>query len=523
MSSKLKDLANSFDSSSVNKITSNGQAVTAAEDVEIFNNVMDVTHNASMDLDKQNEQNQQELKKDDDGQVKSADAASGAEKAKPRKTKKEEEHELSEEEAKAIEEQRVNVEELARQLQVVLKPEEQVSIQQQALDQAKEVLNQQAVAAAQTEEVVKEIDPELLKKVDVQTLRDKLDGIIQKDGDLLLQTEVPKEIPKEVLNNQENKNAETPLDQLLDNVANQKIQEEAVSEVLEKVVTEAFENNLDVKAMADGSTPDQEEKLDIFSQRLLDGTLEDLDQVLPLINENGPDVVLNVVSATVDHRTVNEALQTSDKLYPLVDLLGENEDLLAQESIMDFVVDSLQTMESQDLAQPQSESKFSALNLLSSNKFTQSLMKPVYQKVTTVVMHMARQGQSGITRIQIHPPELGSVNIKFVVTEDRVSAEIITENQATKELLKEYLPQIEEMMASENLKVEGLDIKHDKDYFNKPQQKMVTDFALNEHEKQNAEEGSNREAAREELHERLQMLIAERRSRHSFKKINFSI
>jgi flagellar hook-length control protein FliK len=70
---------------------------------------------------------------------------------------------------------------------------------------------------------------------------------------------------------------------------------------------------------------------------------------------------------------------------------------------------------------------------------------------------MTVNGQSR-TRLNLHPPELGQIQIEISLESNKLSATVITETQVVKELMESNLGQLRQHLAQHNLRLENFQV-----------------------------------------------------------------
>ena len=100
----------------------------------------------------------------------------------------------------------------------------------------------------------------------------------------------------------------------------------------------------------------------------------------------------------------------------------------------------------------QSASASAGSGLLSSNP----AMEPHFQVVQQFIS-MTANGQSR-TRLNLHPPELGQIQIEISLESNKLSATLVTETQVVKELMESHLGQLRQHLAQHNLRLENFQV-----------------------------------------------------------------
>jgi flagellar hook-length control protein FliK len=68
------------------------------------------------------------------------------------------------------------------------------------------------------------------------------------------------------------------------------------------------------------------------------------------------------------------------------------------------------------------------------------------------------QGDKSTIRIQLNPPELGSLKLEFTVEDDVLEAKIFVERSAVKEIIEKDIPRLRELLADTEVDVGNLDV-----------------------------------------------------------------
>lgn len=448
MSSKARDVSQSSmaDKSQLGNGLKSNQNVTPVEEVAMFNTVMN-----SQQADN-NTENQKDAKDKADEQIdaaggvqKNQSAKEGREASEDKKTADPSEDVKSQDEAneiREIEAQEIRVTDLAAQLQVMLQAETQVvdphQVLQNVVTQKSEILSMVQQAGQP-----QEIDPELLRKVDVKTLKDQLNlAMKEKEPDNI---PVPHEIklPKNLKHDFEV--SEEVQHQFVESVDGQNL----------KLHNFLKGDDFDLTNFAHKIGAEKPEFLsdEIAAPDLAQIAKEELTKVLDVYHEEGSEVQLNIVS--VDLNRINRIeRRREDALKGLVDF-----DVFdPSKKISDLATAGLDAHGPDSMHEAGND--MFANGTYSSNMVRHdNFLQPLQSKVEIVMLQMVRADRSGVTRIQVYPPYLGAIDIKLEMNEKNVKAHIITQHQETKELLQKNLQQLKDVFTQENFHVDGFDIE----------------------------------------------------------------
>jgi hypothetical protein len=83
-------------------------------------------------------------------------------------------------------------------------------------------------------------------------------------------------------------------------------------------------------------------------------------------------------------------------------------------------------------------------------------IEPLFQVAQRFVT-MAGNGESR-TRLNLHPPELGRIQIEISLESNKLSATLLTETQVVKELMEAHLGQLRQHLAQHNLQLESFQV-----------------------------------------------------------------
>jgi flagellar hook-length control protein FliK len=68
------------------------------------------------------------------------------------------------------------------------------------------------------------------------------------------------------------------------------------------------------------------------------------------------------------------------------------------------------------------------------------------------------QGDKSVIRLQLNPPELGSLKLEFTVEDDVLEAKILVERSAVKEIIEKDIPRLRELISNTEIDVGKLDV-----------------------------------------------------------------
>ncbi len=93
--------------------------------------------------------------------------------------------------------------------------------------------------------------------------------------------------------------------------------------------------------------------------------------------------------------------------------------------------------------------------------------------------------------LQLHPAELGVLDITINTEDDRISINIVTHNEKSREMLESSLPRLTELLKSQGLALENSNISHNafSEKQNSHSQQPANPFRLSPEEKHAAELG----------------------------------
>ncbi|MCP5464771.1 MAG: flagellar hook-length control protein FliK [Deltaproteobacteria bacterium] len=457
MSSKLKDISTQVDQRSLGNGLDSNQTVTPVEDAAIFNNVMSSTSMQSSTDKKESGAEEQKTK-----EVSGAKAKKTAKADEAKDTDSQvQEQARTQEENKEIEEvdaYEISVNQLAQQLNVALQAEQQ-NAKERVLSFKERMMLEDSTEGVQEvgDQNQAQVDPELLRKVDIKTLKKQLDLAVNQNS------EVDVEVPREAIDRNKN---------LQDVALNEEVPElTPEEEALIKFKVPDFLKANDIKVAPKEVKETEKPQID-----LLKADVQEL-RALPKEENNDPrfyqfevqeeEVTLNVVSLDLTRQNEDDQswaldLLKSDDLLP-VDLLGNKNMPTVDPNNMNSMSQLVTNLGSHNSSQPTN-------GLFSAQAAGKAIdMAPLRVKVSEVITQMGQSGRTSTTRIQIHPPELGQLDIKIEHKGKFVQAEIITRSQVTKEFLEAHLDQFKELLSGEDLNVESFKIRSDEMHFSKTQ------------------------------------------------------
>jgi flagellar hook-length control protein FliK len=98
-----------------------------------------------------------------------------------------------------------------------------------------------------------------------------------------------------------------------------------------------------------------------------------------------------------------------------------------------------------------------ALASTKTENLVQSKILPIIQKVSTEVVELAReQGQS--MRIQIHPENLGKIDLRLVSNSNGMKVFMTAEVPATAKLLESHMDQLQRSLADAGVSISGMSV-----------------------------------------------------------------
>jgi flagellar hook-length control protein FliK len=96
--------------------------------------------------------------------------------------------------------------------------------------------------------------------------------------------------------------------------------------------------------------------------------------------------------------------------------------------------------------------------------------------------------------LSLHPAELGVLDITINTEDDRISINIVTHNEKSREMLESSLPRLTELLKSQGLALENSNISHNSSQDKQNAQAQANPFSLTPEEKHVAELGPVRSA-----------------------------
>ncbi|WP_018872505.1 flagellar hook-length control protein FliK [Thioalkalivibrio sp. ALJ16] len=85
---------------------------------------------------------------------------------------------------------------------------------------------------------------------------------------------------------------------------------------------------------------------------------------------------------------------------------------------------------------------------------TRLLQQPNGARELADQVRMLAQAQGGRTELKLHPPQLGSLDVRVLVDGDRTSIQFISANPVTREVLEAAMPRLRDSLAESGLKLE---------------------------------------------------------------------
>ncbi|NMB53308.1 MAG: flagellar hook-length control protein FliK [Leptolinea sp.] len=119
------------------------------------------------------------------------------------------------------------------------------------------------------------------------------------------------------------------------------------------------------------------------------------------------------------------------------------------------------SMQTEDMAEIDSGKTTANIYAMASLKTTENLVQPkslpIIQKVSTEVAELVReQGQS--MRVQIHPENLGKIDLRLVSNSDGMKVVITAEVPATARLLETHLDQLQRSLSNAGVSISGMSV-----------------------------------------------------------------
>lgn len=501
-SSKIKNLSQV--SSAVN--FTNSSSVSSAADAENFNDLFEKTRIDDVSAqngagDQSGQENAQDSKTAaQPKQAKKTEGSDGGRKTEDARSAENSEEaegasedaELSAEEKNKIEEMeqyRLSVDELAKQLNVAMAALQEVKPQAPNIKIVVKGPEQADVRTA-----LKSIDPALLRKVDIRALDEQLKKLMNGDG--LIDVEVPRPEDasspgfSDLMAQTAGETAAAENQIMISEDTAKDALDEALRAVSQErggigadVLDKLEEINVDGRVRVDfrealGKIGERGDLISSWQDRLKD--MKDGAQSLNLTTtdtvaeagENASDIFMESMRSYADKTRFDLTETASGKRFTFdggADLpapTGANGPVVTKDLFLSVPMAvrgaGLSGVTGNGEVRPVDFSKAGALDARVAAK--------IGAKVQEIVMESAQMGKSETTRIQIHPETLGKIDIKISMKEKSVSAEIVTDNPEAKEAILRHLPQIKAVLASENLMLDHFSARHDQQHFLSQQQ-----------------------------------------------------
>ncbi len=502
--SKLKEIASQVtDKNTIGNGLKSTQSITPTENVDLFNNVISSAE-AEAAADKRRSLNDDSNQTGDSHKVKATKEGEGVSDGEASQAT--ESDKLQDpnavKEVETINNYQVDVQELARQLNVALLSQQQ----QQNLPKQAEQINivvERPEILQNIQVAADKVDPQLLRRVDVKSIKKQLEVVMANQQEVELESP-----PLEDVQALDYVDAETQVD--TKPVAETVFKDEEIK-IANFLKADDF-NLADLKKLKNEKLPEflSEKPLDVVSDRAIQKLIE----VKPLVDDKRPDVILNVVSVDINRITRLENQEDKEKMFDLFADLLKAADSFGQEK-----AETAKLIAAQDGPVAGSMPKINnSLNhilppvavaspVIDVTKF-QPIMSPITVKIEGIVLQMAKDGKSGTTRLQINPPNLGAIDIRFEIKGKNVTAEIITQNPATRELLENQIPHLKEILMAQDMNVEKFSLKNDSEHFKQPPQ-ISNELAQYLSGQSQAQQQQGNEARAEQL-AKLKDLLAQR-------------
>lgn len=512
--SKLREIEKNANQQALGNGLQSNQSVSPVADVQMFDTVMSSQQSSTDEDSKKKNEDDKSVSGVQKKNAKETDSAS-EQKDTGETTATDTEKDLNAQnqtEIDAMEQYKLNLSQLAQQLNVMLDHQQQVQPQQNPGLQVQTALKG-ALPVDNIQSAAQQIDPQLLRKVDVKTLKQQLDLAVNPDDSIDLPP--PQEVaqvdldPKQSLLTPEK--TDLPADSLASKKSDLKLENFLKADDFD---LSQFMNTQPVSHVIEDLQP--------VTNEIIQKPVDSLTRILPVVTDEKPAVVMNVVSIDLNRMSRMEA-HLDEKSQFISDLLKTPTSSLpssdSTSSSWSTPPSSAQSTTTSSTMLPQGmPASFVPLaaNNPAQSTFTSAFLQPIRTQVEGIVMEMSGDAKTGITRLQIHPPNLGSIDIKFTVKGNNVKAEIITQNETTKELLQGHMQQLKDIMIAQNLTVDDFKLKTDADHFKETQKNIVAEFNQSQNpypDAQFSSRGHSQEnLARQEQMEKLRLLMLNQRA-----------
>ncbi|WP_026278636.1 MULTISPECIES: flagellar hook-length control protein FliK [unclassified Thioalkalivibrio] len=110
------------------------------------------------------------------------------------------------------------------------------------------------------------------------------------------------------------------------------------------------------------------------------------------------------------------------------------------------------------------------------------LLQPGGERELTDQIRMLARAQGGRTEIKLHPPQLGTLDVRVNVDGDRATVQFISANPVTREVLEAAMPRLRESLAQSGLTLEDATVSDQADEEREGQQTLADGTILPEDE-----------------------------------------
>lgn len=449
--------------------------VKSTGDSQLFSDLFKKSHVEQMETDNDaKEDKDNEDKKTDINQLQSKKVDKTKKSKKTSET--DESDEVSAEEKKEIDEMEqyeLNVKKLADQLDVALNTAQvDTNEQVKALNHNVEV--RFVDDRNQLKEVADSVEPNLLRRVDVQTLEEQINKMIDKDS--VRDVEVPQALNKaiEVQGEKELDNEKVNLEEIQQKFIahfenkNEDVSEDlasqssAITQVTTEEIEEFTKESIELEEVDENSLRFEEEKVESVSELELDRDLVQAKDETENSAKNFEVEDFTDALAGLKEKSEFDLSQFTksdkSKFQFLMNSEGQNH-LSNDAKLEDVILNDMQL-------QFKENSNHQIHNIsLQKPGLTEGALTKVNIKIENTIFEMASSGKSGVTKIHMNPETLGKIEIRLEIHEKTVRAKIITDNLDAKESIIKHLPHIKEVLASENFNLDYFNAKHDENYF----------------------------------------------------------
>lgn len=481
--SKLKSVSQSVAASSGASLNSHSQ-VSSANRGEIFNDLFDKMHVETMARQSGSEAHQQNSqqnlgqkskdapavknkeKTDQDDATRSTESSSSDNDERVEKAEDDSDVEsvddtssdssiVAKQSVATAEETQASMEELINQINTAMSYLPTQHLQQQ--NQQNDWQNVRVIMKDSSPKNISEtIDSKLLRKIDVKTLNDQLQKLMQ--GQDVLKVSVPQIQAEQV--------AATTQDQSITMQSVMDLQENDLN-VQAALLPE--ENGLDVETEEQQSTwagvlkdmvPVAQNAQSFLtsqnsqnSQDLQNAQNASAQIQMPIIAPVSQDVapVISQVAAASFSSGPNASSQ------PATAAMGTTSH---QDSFVDLI-EGTSTMSGQTTVSKTTTTGAGSV----AGKFSPEEAAKVKTKTEAVIVSLSKNGKNESTRIQMHPEHLGKIEIKIEMKNKILRAEVLTDNTEARDAILQHVPQIKAALASENVKLDYFNARQDQNHF----------------------------------------------------------